>query len=216
MKTENKVLMAQARAILEGNWGIAVGAAAIYMFISIVAERIPLAGLIISGPMAFGLTAFYITLSRKQTPVLSDLFTGFTYFLNALVAMLLYIVYTLLWTILLVVPGIMAAISYSQVFFILVENPSMKASDAITKSKMMMDGYKWKYFCLCFRFIGWVILSVLTAGIGFLFLLPYAQVTFTKFYEDVKGSDSHAHTHHAHAKAKHEETTSTENNEAVI
>jgi uncharacterized membrane protein len=50
----------------------------------------------------------------------------------------------------------------------------------------MMDGYKWKYFCLGLRFIGWALLCVLTLGIGFLWLSPYIQVSYAKFYEDLK------------------------------
>lgn len=213
MKTENNVLMAQARGVLEGNWGVAVGATAVFMLVSIVAGMVPLGGLIIGGPMAFGIATFFLALSRKQTPILNDLFKGFTYFLNTLVAMLLIAVYTFLWALLLIIPGIIAALSYSQTFFILVEHPTMSASDAIAKSKAMMDGYKWKYFCLGLRFIGWAILCIFTFGIGFLFLAPYMQVTFAKFYDDIKGG--HAH-HHSVGEAKHEGVTHIENKEAVI
>ena len=60
--------------------------------------------------------------------------------------------------------------------------------DAIDKSKKMMDGYKWKYFCLVLRFLGWALLCILTLGIGFLWLIPYMQVSMAKFYDDVKAN----------------------------
>src|SRR6185369_11915903 len=94
--------------------------------------------------------------------------------------------YIVLWALLFVIPGIIAAISYSQTFFILAENPDMDPMVALEKSKAMMDGNKWKYFDLCIRFLGWAVLCVFTLGIGFLWLIPWMQITFAMFYEDVK------------------------------
>jgi uncharacterized membrane protein len=92
----------------------------------------------------------------------------------------------LLWLLLLIVPGIIAAISYSQTFFILAEDNTIRPSEAIEKSKKMMDGNKLKYFYLCLRFLGLGLLCILTLGIGFLWLAPYIQVTNAKFYDDIK------------------------------
>ena len=97
-------------------------------------------------------------------------------------------IYTILWLLLLIIPGIIAAISYSQTFFILADDNTLRPSEAIDKSKKMMDGYKLKYFYLCLRFLGLALLCVLTLGIGFLWLIPYMYVTCAKFYEDVKGN----------------------------
>jgi uncharacterized membrane protein len=96
------------------------------------------------------------------------------------------ILYILLWSLLFIIPGIIVAISYSMVFFILVDDPNIKITEALKKSKKMMFGYKWKYFCLGFRFIGWILLAALTFGVGFLWLLPYMQVSYAKFYDDIK------------------------------
>jgi uncharacterized membrane protein len=98
------------------------------------------------------------------------------------------ILFILLWTLLLIIPGIIAAISYSMTFYILADDNSIGAMDAIDKSKKMMDGYKWKYFCLGLRFLGWALLCILTLGIGFLWLMPYMQVSMAKFYDDVKAN----------------------------
>jgi uncharacterized membrane protein len=95
-----------------------------------------------------------------------------------------------LWALLLIVPGIVAAISYSMTFFILAEDSSLTPMEAINKSKQMMDGYKLKYFYLCLKFIGWALLCCLTLGIGFLWLIPYIQVSTAKFYDELKGSAS--------------------------
>lgn len=94
--------------------------------------------------------------------------------------------FTFLWTLLLVVPGIIKAISYSQTLFIAIDNPEISANDAIDKSKEMMNGYKWKYFLLALSFIGWIILGIFTLGIGFLWIIPYISIANAKFYEDLK------------------------------
>lgn len=98
----------------------------------------------------------------------------------------LMILFVVLWSLLLIIPGIIAAFSYAMVFFIIADDSSIGVSEALKKSKVMMKGYKWKYFCLSWRFLGWAILSVLSCGIGFLWLFPYMQISFAKFYEDLK------------------------------
>ncbi len=186
MLKENKVLMQEAREALNGKWQHVVIAALVLMLVSGASSFIPFGSFIITGPLAMGSAYFFLMISRGNTPIIQDLFKGFNYFFNTLVAFLLVTLYTILWMLLLIVPGIIAALSYSQTFFILAEHPSMPVSEAIAKSKEMMNGNKWKYFCLGLRFIGWVILAMLTMGIGFLWLLPYMQVTFAKFHDDIK------------------------------
>ncbi|MEI2760118.1 MAG: DUF975 family protein [Bacteroidia bacterium] len=192
MKTENVVLMQMARESLKGKWGLAIGTFVVYLLISVVLQMItivgPIASLIISGPFALGLAVFGLSISRNQDAKLEQIFQGFSNFGTALGAYLLIILFFLLWMILLIIPGIIAAISYSMTFYILADDNSIGAMDAIDKSKKMMDGYKWKYFCLCLRFLGWALLCILTLGIGLLWLMPYMQVTMAKFYDDVKAN----------------------------
>lgn len=189
MKTENSILMRQARESLSGKWDVAVGAYALYLLINIILSRFNNAGtlaiIIVSGPMLLGAAMFSLAISRKENVKYTKIFDGFNSFVKSLMAYLLLMIFTLLWSLLLIVPGIIAAISYSQIFYILADNKSMSAEDAMERSKKMMYGYKWKYFCLRLRFIGWIILSFLTFGIGFLWALPYMQVTMAKFYDDL-------------------------------
>lgn len=96
------------------------------------------------------------------------------------------VLFIMLWSLLLIVPGIIAGFSYAMTFYILVENPKMKPMDILRSSKKMMRGNKWKLFCLSWRFFGWGLLCILTAGIGFFWLIPYMNTTFAKFYEDIK------------------------------
>ncbi|HOJ41736.1 MAG TPA: DUF975 family protein, partial [Candidatus Syntrophosphaera thermopropionivorans] len=118
---------------------------------------------------------------------IEEMFNGFKYFGRALGTYLLMTLYILLWSILLIVPGIIAAISYSMTFFILAENPNIKAADALRLSKQMMYGHKTQYFMLMLSFIGWFLLSILTFGIGLLFLYSYITMASTIFYQQIKG-----------------------------
>ena len=87
-----------------------------------------------------------------------------------------------------ILPVIRAGLSYSQVFYILADNPTTGAYEAIQLSVSMMDGQKWKLFCLGFRFIGWFLLCILTCFIGFLWLYPYMTTSYAHFYDDVRGN----------------------------
>ncbi len=182
MKTENKILMQQARRSLDGRWGLAIGMYLLFVLIS--GCTVPLS-IILTGPMTLGMAGYSLKFYRKQPVDVPDLFTGFNNFWNALLAYLLIIVYVILWSLLLIIPGIIAAISYSQTFYIMSANPSIDPNEAINRSKAMMDGYKWKYFDLCISFLGWALLCILTLGIGFIWLIPWMQVTFAGFHDDL-------------------------------
>ncbi len=195
MKTENVVLMRMSRESLKGKWGLAIGTFVVYILvigsIQAITQFFPIAGLlslIIAGPFALGMAIFALTLSRNQDARLEQIFHGFNNFGTSLGAYLLMVLFVILWTLLLIIPGIIAALSYSMTFYILADDNSIGAMDAIDKSKIMMNGYKWKYFCLGLRFFGLALLCILTLGIGLLWLFPYMQVSMAKFYDDVKGN----------------------------
>ena len=188
-KTQNKELMAQARESLRGLWGLAIGTIVVYYLICIAVGYVPFAGnlisLIISGPMSVGMVIFSLSISRKQNPQFSQIFEGFKKFGVALGAYLLQVIFILLWSLLLIIPGIIAALSYAMTFYIIAENDSIGPLEAIRKSKEIMQGNRWKLFCLGCRFIGWSLLCVLTLGIGLLWLAPYIIVSYAKFYDDL-------------------------------
>jgi uncharacterized membrane protein len=195
MATENKALMTQARAQLLRNWGPCV----IVTGVTIVLTAVPgairgfgaIVGLIIGGPIALGVAIFYLQLVRqKKAPSVNLMFDGFRQFGNSLVAYLLMVLFVVLWAILLIVPGIMAGLGYAMTFYIMADNPNMKGMDALKKSKEMMMGNRWKLFCLGCRFIGWILLGILSVGIGFLWIAPYMQTSVTNFYLDLKGESA--------------------------
>jgi uncharacterized membrane protein len=188
--TENRALMTQARQSLKEKWGLTIGSFIVFIFVTSGIHIIPVAGgiisLLISGPMAVGWAIFALAAARDHNPRLELIFNGFQTFGTALAAYLLVGLFVLLWSLLLIVPGIIAALAYSQVFYILADNRMTGPLEAIRRSKEMMRGNKWKFFCLALRFVGWALLCILTLGVGFLWLFPYASVSAAKFYDDIR------------------------------
>jgi uncharacterized membrane protein len=191
MNTPNIELMRSAKTSLEGRWGIAIGAFVIYNLITIVAQVVPFGGLavfILAGPMAVGLAIFDLNISRGKDVQVEQIFEGFKRnFGNYIAAHLLMTLFIFLWMLLLIIPGIVAAISYSMTFFIMADDDNIDPMEALKKSKAMMNGNKLKYFRMVLRLFGLGLLCILTLGIGFLWLAPYARVVNAKFYQDIKG-----------------------------
>ena len=190
MTRSNVELMQSARESLTGKWGVAIGTFLIYILIVSVPGSIrptgSLLSLIVGGPFALVAAIFSLSISRGKEARLEMIFDGFKHFTAALAAYLLMVLYVILWSLLLIVPGIIAALSYSMIFYILADDPTIKAQDVLKQSKAMMDGYKLKLFYLCLRFFLIALLCVLTLGIGFLWLIPYVNVTMAKFYDDIR------------------------------
>ncbi len=95
-------------------------------------------------------------------------------------------IFIFLWSLLFIIPGIVKIFSYAMTPYILEENPELSAGEAIDRSRAMMRGHKFDLFWLYLSFIGWIILSFFTLGIGLLWLVPYVQTSVAGFYEDVK------------------------------
>lgn len=201
-------LKGEALDSLEGKWGLAVGATLLisilitafsfsidWGFYSILDWQETGGSLIIntltflvSGPLTLG--GYYLALNiirEKQTSI-GNIFVWFTdakRFLKSFLVYLLVNLYLFLWTLLLIIPGIIKSFSYAMTYFIINDHPEYSLNQAITESRRMMDGHKMEYFLLCLSFIGWFILSCITLGIGFLWLIPYFYTTAAAFYEEI-------------------------------
>lgn len=187
----NSELRAVSRTTLSGNWMMAALATLVYLLIAGGVSSIPVAGsvlaIIITYPLAYGFAILFLDLFREGKPIdIGKLFDGFKDFGRVWGTLILVAIYTILWTCLLIIPGIVKSYSYALAPFILKDEPELKYNAAIEKSMRMMDGYKMKLFLLDLSFIGWMILSVLTLGIGLLFLQPYMNTARAAFYEDLK------------------------------
>lgn len=141
----------------------------------------------VSTVVSLGYHRFHLDMMDRQAPKFRTLFSQFAkgnYF-AAVVVNLLTGLYTFAWTLLFIIPGVVASYSYAMAPYIRLERPELTANECIALSKEMMHGRKWKLFCLDLSFIGWSILSAFTFGIGSLFLIPYRYSARTAFYRNI-------------------------------
>lgn len=141
-----------------------------------------LAQFVIGGAVELGMCAYFSKRALGENADIKDEFSYFQYFGKALGLRIVTSIFIFLWTLLLIVPGIIASYRYAMATYILAEHPEMGIMEAIEASKQMMDGNKWALFCLDFSFIGWALLSACTLGIGDLFLNPYTRMATAHFY----------------------------------
>lgn len=190
-----KEMRGQARASLSGKWTTAVLATLVYILILSVSGIVgffidPFAsaffsiayGLFVSGPLGLGYFYLFLKVARGEDIEISDIFEGFNFFGKVVVLSILIGIFTFLWSLLFVIPGIIATLRYSQAFFILLDNPEISPMEAIRRSKLMMKGNKGKLFLLGLSFIGWAILCSMTLGIGMLWFSPYIYASMAVFY----------------------------------
>ena len=186
---KNSELRKQAYEAIDGHWSLSALITFVYMLFNIGISCVPKIGSplqILLLPMSWAYTIIFLRLIRKEEIRFSQIFDGFTNeYLRYLGTLLLQGIYIILWTLLLVVPGVMKACSYSMTYYILKDEP-LSYNRAIEKSMLMMEGYKMKFFLMNLYFIGWGILCLLTLGIGFFWLGPYVTTCNAAFYEDVK------------------------------
>ena len=184
---------------LEGKWGKAAIASLIAFIIlelfgsspSFFMDPIP--SMVLQGvfsllllPLVWGHFIFFLRLIRDENLDYGHLFDGFNQYFRIFLAELLKGIYILLWALLLIIPGLIKEYSYAMTEFILKDNPEMSGEEAICESMRLMQGHKMQLFLLDLSMIGWLILSILTLGIGLLFLLPYNYTAHAHFYEDLK------------------------------
>ncbi len=183
-QTSNAEIMSDARKSLRGKWWLAVWTGLVLWFVMAVVEAIEPLGILLTGPLYVGWAIFALAISRGQEARTGQIF-DFSRFWQAFGAFWLFVIIVFLWSILLIVPGIIAALSYWQWNYIIADNKSIGPMEAMRKSKAIMNGHRWKLFCLFLRFIGWFLLCILTLGIGFLWFRPYVTVSCARFYDDI-------------------------------
>lgn len=177
-----------AKASLKERHWIAVGVSFVNQLITGVLTS-TMIGTIVAPTLGFGQDAFYKDLVREKQAKFETLFEGtFSNFLKKWGCVWLVALYTILWSMLFIIPGIVKSYAYSMTTFILLDNPEMGVNEAITESRRMMDGYKWKLFLLDLSFIGWRILSLFVPFglLNILYLNPYVLTTRAAFYEELK------------------------------
>lgn len=206
----NQILKQDALDSLRGNWGKSVLAVFLFSVISftiklisnswfgfsiVVEEEITikeetlsfvrdtLLDYVLLMPLFTGTTWLFQSFVQGDRSTFGFIFSPFKRFWRYMLTGLILTVLLTFWTLLLVVPGIIKYLSYSQTLYILRENPHYSIFEAIRESKEKMRGNKGRLFLLQLSFIGWALLTILTLGIGAFWLEPYFRTTMASFYE---------------------------------
>lgn len=151
-------------------------------FLSLVSSLLVLC---IDGLFEFGLSFMILKKMRGVGDfILSDLFSGFKLCLSKVVLLsFLNAMYLFLWTLLLIIPGIIKMYSYSQAYFIAVDNSALTPNQCITRSRELMQGNKASLFFLDLSFLGWFIIGLLTCGIAMPWVVSYHKLARASFYD---------------------------------
>lgn len=202
----NSEYRAIARQALKNNWGTAAVITLCASFVHLLINLITLSITddiesfryashcitpIVTLPLCWGFYTMFLYAVRGDQMKIGYLFVG--YASNQVWAtMLLKTLYTFLWSLLFIIPGIIKGwYSYGMTEFIIKDDPTISADAALNRSIKMMSGKKMDLFMLDLSFIGWILLSLLSFGIGFLWLAPYFHTARAAFYEDIKQEEEH-------------------------
>ncbi|WP_215143686.1 DUF975 family protein [Exiguobacterium qingdaonense] len=153
---------------------------------------------ILIAPLAIGWSWLALNVSREKGASLSAMFKPFqTKYVKHVITSFVMGLFLFLWTLLLIVPGIIKGFSYSLTPYILRDQPELSALESITESRRLMDGHKMEAFMLFLSFFGWFLVGILTLGIGFFFIGPYYSTTYATFYDSIRdnriGADEPVH-----------------------
>ncbi len=186
MKRKVSEIKASAKESLKGNLGTSFLAEIAGDAISVAAHIIPFAGCIVSGPLMIGTAGIYVKNTDHEKPVFKDLFRGFVEnfgenFLLGLVKGL----FIFLWSLLLIIPGIIKAYAYAMSEYLMVRERDLTAMDALKKSRTLMKGHKMQLFVLELSFLGWILAVIATLGIASIYVVPYMKTAKTEFFNDI-------------------------------
>lgn len=139
-------------------------------------------------PLIIGVMYYIMNLIKGKELDIKEVFSKYKYFLPIFIVTLLCGLFTALWTVLLIIPGIIYAIKIAMVPYLMAEevNENTKFKEITLKSKKMMEGHKWEYVVFNLSFIGWILLSFVTFGIALIWVIPYIQTANIMYYEKLK------------------------------
>ena len=195
---ENNQIMKEAQESLKGKWGISIAACLIAGVITIMITILGgylinedwggnLLSLFVTPPIGVGLALFFLNIHSGNKLEIKTIFNPFKdVWLNSVLAYFMMIVIILIGFLLFFIPGVIVTLMFSQVLYIIAEDNKIDPYNALVKSKKMMEGNKWKLFKIRLIIILLSIVCVLTLGIGFIWLAPYQNAVYAKFYNVIK------------------------------
>ena len=199
---ENSEIVRESKSILRGNYGKVIFPFLIVFIVNNLLTRTPLyqslfniseieSGIItfsitvlITFPLLVGLASYSISITNELFDS-NKLFDGFKIFVKSVFAGLIYNLLIILGLVLLIVPGFYAALTFSQVFYVISQNNDIGIKEAFKQSSALMKGHKWQLFKLGIRYLFYLILSVFTLYIWALWLIPQMNVSYAIFYREL-------------------------------
>ena len=136
-------------------------------------------------PLSFGYTVYILKFIRKESLDSNEIFKYYSQFIPIVLLNLLTGLFTTLGLIIFIIPGIIISLMCQQAQYIMIDD-NLEPMDCIKKSKEMMLGYKTDYFLFMLSFTGWILFSILTLGIGLIYVIPYITVCQALYYEELK------------------------------
>ncbi len=183
-------LKAKAKEQIKGNIGTLFVMMLIVALIAGLLSVIPgigtVASLLLTPAFSISIARAYLKLTKGGTIAIGDAFSGFDDFWSAFKVNFFMGLFIMLWSLLLYIPGIIKAISYSMAPYILAENKGKPALECINESKAMTHGHKMDLFVLGLSFIGWFLLGMVTLGIAYIWIIPYMTATYANAYNSLK------------------------------
>lgn len=175
---------------LRGNWGVAIGTSCITFGIYMAAGMVPLlrrfSGILLS-PLTAGMALFWLKLLRGERLELAVAFEPFSRYWRFLWGSVRPFLFILLWSLLLIVPGIIASCRYSMTLYIMLDDPSIEVEDAMAESGRIMCGHKLRFFGYCWLLaLMFFAVAILTLGIGLIWLIPWMGAFMAAFYESIR------------------------------
>ncbi len=202
-------IISQSRRDLSGQWGLAIGTTLAYglivgilgfidssfsgaltaIWIEQLTELDVQAGFLQvfwTGAFSLGYAAFMLNLVRRGNPDFEQIFSGFQRWGRATWTLVVYFVRILLWLLLLIIPGIIKMIAYSQMWYVLNDQPELTAGQALKRSEELMRGHKLDYLMFGLLLVLLVLASVLTLFIGLIWIAPWVAAAQARFYEEIR------------------------------
>ena len=180
----------KAKEQIKGKIGVLFLIFLIIAIIEIGSSFVPIVGwfaaIIIIPTFEISLNMIFLKLAKGEDVSVGDTFKGFNITGKAVWLYIITVFFTFLWSLLLVIPGIIKSFSYSMAQYILADNPELTAREALSESKRIMKGSKLDLFILILSFILWELLCLITFGIAYIYVLPYFNATITNFYNEIK------------------------------
>ena len=192
VELKNRAKAQLGRKIFGSVWLFAVLAVLVYAALARAINLVPTAGpvimLLLGGPLAYGIDSMFLKQSRDGRQMeMGDLFRGFSEDFGGLFLLgLMQTIFVFLWSLLLIVPGVIASLSYAMSYYIRADHPEYDWRTCLRASQTLMEGHKMELFVLNLSFIGWYMVGSLCLGVGTFWVEAYRRAAVAQLYQSIR------------------------------